>query len=1138
MSRTSPPSPSAALPASILSPLRSRPTDWQENVSALHELTTYLTRHPPPTPEYLLRQLSDLSRHLAVRIVDLRSTLAKETCLCIVNLVRHLGAPFVKATAQELIPALLKSSAITKAVIRDSALAAARAIFDHGVVGLPLQTAKFIATSVQDRKLPPATRAAASQFVSMILVEDCIDGLADIGDSIHAAIRAGCTDPDMHVRELSRGNWVRLHKLDASFARSILPEFDHNVSNLLLHEIGGEVLVEETNNVKISPGGRSAQGVRRDGVVRGAQRVAVPMRAEGSPKEGARASPEKGKNSGASRVGARVPVARNAGLPPRLGGKVERDGFGVGTRKVGKPVRPPRRSVMPGTIIGLTGLTGGAMEKNEKRFEDKKKVKREQTTTGNGKLAHEPVAGKMMDAQGKHEVASGTSSPVSAASTSSELGSSISNDDMGNGQPKTVVREENGEEVANNSEKAEVETKENKVEQTKKQTAEGIPRLTPTSNSIENAGTTSRKGRISFLLGENITPGKDDWDRTETSALQQESSHGMTVRDLPPPPPEATPSSISSSKHQKGSEKQEETEKKAQSSAKSPPRQGVAHRMNLSSITNARNETPVRGLHSLESNQAEEKPSQVVESATATAETNDATRDGPVFDDLSVCKELGGVDCIFPEMRTWEAVVEDMERELDVARSKHADVGSPATTHAKEQIQAPESASSENDASHNKPQPPSAREKENVGPLRLASVQPTATGRKAATGNKPDTSRTKSRIGGPRPRNGKGEWDGSGLKGVGNGRGQVRGPRRSVMPGSVVDMHGGNKTDVTSGRTAGVTGVRKASEVAKTGRSKQTDATRVGQARVTGLARRSVMNGGVVAAGGEAAAAGGGKVESGRDKGRSGKDGDKAGGEKVGGEVKKRVCKEVHGVIEWMRRCLRERGGSWEEKSRALGGFCEACKGLRGKGIGVRLAEDCVGMLGEYVGETHHRVIRGALDGLFYLLLCAEGSSGGLQRGLERHEEVLRRTLWLKSRGKEDIRLAAGRVLGGFEVQFSPEVQVCLVMRAMGFVEKGKGKGRGMGVERRGGVLDGRLVEMGCAEVEKGLRSGQGFVWREELLEMVLRAMQVLGGDRRVSVRKSVEAVIEAVKQSLPEGAFGMACEKYEVRLAAGGNRH
>eukprot|EP00177_Eucheuma_denticulatum_P005437 GFKZ01009887.1.p1 GENE.GFKZ01009887.1~~GFKZ01009887.1.p1 ORF type:complete len:1085 (-),score=163.35 GFKZ01009887.1:368-3622(-) len=1083
MSRTSSPSSSSALPISILSTLRSRKTDWEDHVSALQELTTHVTRLPLPPSECLLRQLSDLSRHLGSLISDLRSALVKETCLCIVNLVRHLGAPFVKATAHELIPALLKRAATTKAVISKSALTAAQAFFDHGVVGLPLQTAKYIAKSVQDRKLSSNTRAAAAQFVSMILVEDCIEGLADIGDSIYAAIHAGCTDPDVHVRSLSRGNWVRLYQLDPSFARGMLPEFDHNVSALLLREIGGEVLLGD-NNVKISPGGRSAQGVRRDGVVRGAQRVAAPVRAEGSPKEAAKLSPVKVKNVGASRVSARVGVARNAGFPPRTGAKVERDGFGAGTRKVGKPVRPPRRSVMPGTIIGLTS---GAAEKQAKGTEDKKAAKREAPITANGKLprrpAHDkvtnaqekgaqnqkeakgevkktavenvargPVHDKMTDAPTKLEVLTAKPSPVSGASTGREPDSSVSNDGSANSEPKKVDSEETGEPSGTNIETTESETPKNQVEQPKEQTTADIPQLTPTNNSIGNTGGTFNKNRISFLLGTDITPGKDSWSNMYPSPLQTQPPDSKTPPDLPSPQTEATASS--STPHNPEDKPQANTgaNNVPHTLPKTPAPHSVAHRMNLSSITNARNETPLQPPQ--EANITPSNPTPPPTNPT-TKPTTSNKRSPTVFDDLSICKELGGVDTILPEMRKWDTLVEDIQRDLDVTTKPASDSSTRAlpprpngTKQATGRHRAPRTASTM-----------ALREKENMGPGRGAQTKSGATG--SRTGY--------NREGAVRGRNGKIETDGTGLKGIAKGGGQmqVRGPRRSVMSGGV----GGLTTGVRSKE-------RKASEVVKGG------------------------------------------------DGAEGKE-----------EGKRRVCKEVQGVIEWMRGCLRVRQGSWEEKSRALGAFCEACKELRGRGIGARLAEDCVGMLGEFVGETHHRVVRGALDGLFYLLLCPEGSAVGLQRGLERHEEVLRRTLWLKGRGKEDLRLAAGRVLGGFEVQFSPEVQVCLMMRAMGFVEGGKAKARGKGLERRGGVLDGRLVEMGCAEVEKGLKSGQGFVWREELLEMVLRAMQVLGGDRRVAVRKSVEAVVEAIKQSLPEGAFGMACDKYDVRLVGGGAR-
>lgn len=233
---------------------------------------------------------------------------------------------------------------------------------------------------------------------------------------------------------------------------------------------------------------------------------------------------------------------------------------------------------------------------------------------------------------------------------------------------------------------------------------------------------------------------------------------------------------------------------------------------------------------------------------------------------------------------------------------------------------------------------------------------------------------------------------------------------------------------------------------------------------------------------------------------------------------KKGLSREVGAVVEWLKKCVAARKGDWKVRCGALAGFGGACEGLGGVVVGGRLAEDCVGMLGDYMGEMHHRVMTGALDGLFFLLLCSVGSCGHLQRALERRDDVLHRLLGMLGSGRENVRLAAGRVMQSFEVQFRPEAAVGLLLRAV----------RGS----RGGV-DGTVAERGAVQMAKAFEraagSGEGFLWKGGLLENVLKSVAGMRRDRRVEVRRAAERVAGRVKESLPEGAYDLACGRYGI---------
>lgn len=189
-------------------------------------------------------------------------------------------------------------------------------------------------------------------------------------------------------------------------------------------------------------------------------------------------------------------------------------------------------------------------------------------------------------------------------------------------------------------------------------------------------------------------------------------------------------------------------------------------------------------------------------------------------------------------------------------------------------------------------------------------------------------------------------------------------------------------------------------------------------------------------------------------------------------------------------------------------------------------------MLGDYVHETHHKVLLGALDGLFFLFLCTEGivSTTAMQKVLERRPEIIRRVLHLMKDGHEDVRLGCTRVMQGYEVQFGPETQVAILIRAM------TGEARpGTIAARRIVAPDGRIAEKGCAHLlsafERADTSGDGFVWKAGVLRSLIEMLGALSKDRRIEVRRAAGEVVCAVKKSLPEAAFSMICKKVGVTL-------
>lgn len=238
---------------------------------------------------------------------------------------------------------------------------------------------------------------------------------------------------------------------------------------------------------------------------------------------------------------------------------------------------------------------------------------------------------------------------------------------------------------------------------------------------------------------------------------------------------------------------------------------------------------------------------------------------------------------------------------------------------------------------------------------------------------------------------------------------------------------------------------------------------------------------------------------------------------------------------------LRGGRGDWRSRIEKMNDVKNELEGLSRSDLNVTLTEECLAVIGEAMNDIHQKMTGLALDCLFLVLLRTEGEeeSAALQRLLEKRVDVLRRVLHLCKENKEDVRLAGQRVLTSFEVQFAAEVQVGLLLRAMG-IEHGKARHR-MG-SRSGsvtttygsGLADARVMEVGCIAMGNAIERAEscegGFVWSGNNLEAILVSMSKLAKDRRVGVRRAADGVMQAIQRHLPENTFSLACRKFGVQ--------
>lgn len=246
-----------------------------------------------------------------------------------------------------------------------------------------------------------------------------------------------------------------------------------------------------------------------------------------------------------------------------------------------------------------------------------------------------------------------------------------------------------------------------------------------------------------------------------------------------------------------------------------------------------------------------------------------------------------------------------------------------------------------------------------------------------------------------------------------------------------------------------------------------------------------------------------------------------------------------------LRSVTRLQRGDWSSRLDGVNRVKDSLQIVDHCDLNAALIEECLQVLGESINDCHHRVAVAALDSLFLLFLRvdSDAETNILQKPLERRVGVIRKVLHLSNDNKEDIHIACQRVLQSFEIQFSPEVQVSLLLRAMGVDNSRTGTGKSSlqtGYSNPSMISsDTRVLENGCHALVKAYERAKqcegGFVWGPSMLEKILRGMALLAKDKHAEVRRGANDVINAVRSSLPDVAFDLACQKFGVKFARPG---
>lgn len=245
-------------------------------------------------------------------------------------------------------------------------------------------------------------------------------------------------------------------------------------------------------------------------------------------------------------------------------------------------------------------------------------------------------------------------------------------------------------------------------------------------------------------------------------------------------------------------------------------------------------------------------------------------------------------------------------------------------------------------------------------------------------------------------------------------------------------------------------------------------------------------------------------------------------------------------------RTMLSRGrGDWRRRHEKMKEVKNGLETLDGNDLDAAISQDCITIINDAMTDIHPKMMVMALDCFFLLLLRTSGedNSTALHKTLNKRIDVLRRVLQVCKDSKEDIRNAGERVLTSFGVQFSPEIQVALLLKAMNFcvelVAKNNSAARtASNNPSTTAGMNAYVMEIGCISIKKALdraeASDGGFEWCAAILQTLLKAMFRLSKDRRQDVRHSANDVVKAVHDSFVdiEGGFDLACRKTGVKFA------
>ncbi|KAJ8905182.1 hypothetical protein NDN08_001691 [Rhodosorus marinus] len=232
--------------------------EWDKRVRALRKCKEIAVFVAGAEDQSLLlvfiNGLRGLRTQIAAQVGDLRSAVVREACENLASMAECLGDQFGECLGEAIIPALLKTSAVTIQVISESGAEAMRRVLNSSRMP-PAVIVSLVHCA--GRKNANATRSAVAEYIGIILDRHPRSELDKSVGLLEHAVHLGLIDQLAEVRRRSRKNFCIFEIMYVDRAAALMRGLDEITQRAIAEEKGEGDIAPSPQKVRESARRRS-----------------------------------------------------------------------------------------------------------------------------------------------------------------------------------------------------------------------------------------------------------------------------------------------------------------------------------------------------------------------------------------------------------------------------------------------------------------------------------------------------------------------------------------------------------------------------------------------------------------------------------------------------------------------------------------------------------------------------------------------------------------------------------------------------------------------------------------------------------------------------------------------------------------